>query len=66
MERKGRATWPVGWDHDLGGVFSGGAQWALPTYKSALSAVYPPRRAAEGGQEKYEQFFQQFNDVMHK
>jgi hypothetical protein len=24
-----------GWDHDLGGVFSGGAQRALPTYKSA-------------------------------
>ena len=41
------------------------------TYKS-LSAVHPLRRAAdlsrslataEGGQEKYEQFFQKFNDT---
>jgi hypothetical protein len=26
MERLGRATWPEGWDHDLGGVFNGRAQ----------------------------------------
>ena len=25
MELMGSATWPVGWDHDLGGVFSGRA-----------------------------------------
>lgn len=28
--------------------------------------VYPLHFTAEGGQEKYEQFFQQFNDTMHK
>jgi uncharacterized oxidoreductase len=28
--------------------------------------VYPLRFAAEGGQEKYEQFFRKFNDSMHK
>jgi len=28
--------------------------------------VYPLGFAAEGSQEKYEQFFQQFNDAMHK
>jgi len=28
--------------------------------------VYPLGFAAESGQEKYEQFFQQFNDAMHK
>ena len=28
--------------------------------------VYPLRFAAEGGQEKYDQFFNQFNDAMHK
>jgi len=28
--------------------------------------VYLLGFAAEGGQEKYEQFFQQFNDAMHK
>lgn len=27
--------------------------------------VYPLRFAGEGSQEKYEQFFQQFNDTMH-
>jgi uncharacterized oxidoreductase len=31
-----------------------------------VKKVYPLRFAAEGGQEKYEQFFQQFNDSMHK
>ena len=31
-----------------------------------VKKVYPLRLAAEGGQEKYEQFFQQFNDTMHK
>jgi uncharacterized oxidoreductase len=30
-----------------------------------VKKVYPLRYAAEGGQEKYEQFFQQFNDSMH-
>ncbi len=28
--------------------------------------VYPLRFAADGGQEKYEEFFEQFNDSMHK
>src|SRR6266404_6490366 len=31
-----------------------------------VKKVYPLRFAAEGGQEKYEQFFQQFNNSMHK
>jgi uncharacterized oxidoreductase len=31
-----------------------------------VKKVYPLRFAAEGGHEKYEQFFQQFNDTMHK
>ncbi|MEY2486908.1 MAG: putative oxidoreductase [Verrucomicrobiota bacterium] len=31
-----------------------------------VKKVYPLRFAAEGGQEKYEQFFQQFNDAMQK
>ena len=31
-----------------------------------VKKVYPLRFAAEGGQEKYERFFQQFNDSMHK
>ncbi len=31
-----------------------------------VKKVYPLRFAAEGGREKYEQFFQQFNDSMHK
>jgi len=31
-----------------------------------VKKVYPLRFAAEGGQEKYESFFQQFNDSMHK
>ena len=30
-----------------------------------VKKVYPLRFAAEGGQEKYESFFQQFNDAMH-
>jgi uncharacterized oxidoreductase len=30
-----------------------------------VKKVYPLRFAAEGGQEKYEQFFKQFNDTMH-
>src|ERR1700680_2894018 len=30
-----------------------------------VKKVYPLRFAAEGGQEKYEQFFQAFNDQMH-
>ena len=30
-----------------------------------VKKVYPLRFAAEGGQEKYETFFQQFNDSMH-
>ena len=30
-----------------------------------VKKVYPLRFAAEGGQAKYEQFFQQFNDTMH-
>jgi uncharacterized oxidoreductase len=30
-----------------------------------VKKVYPLRFAAEGGQEKYEQFFQTFNDQMH-
>jgi uncharacterized oxidoreductase len=30
-----------------------------------VKKVYPLRFAAEGGQEKYEQFFTQFNDSMH-
>ena len=33
MEREGRATWPVGWGHDLGGVFSGRERRELPRYK---------------------------------
>lgn len=35
------------------------------TTRYPLRAVYPPWRAAEGGQEKYEEFLQQFNDSMH-
>jgi uncharacterized oxidoreductase len=31
-----------------------------------VKKVHPLRFAAEGGQQKYEQFFQQFNDAMHK
>jgi uncharacterized oxidoreductase len=31
-----------------------------------VKKVYPLRFAAEGGQEKYDQFFRQFNDAMHK
>jgi uncharacterized oxidoreductase len=31
-----------------------------------VKKVYPLRFAAEGGQQKYEQFFHQFNDAMHK
>ena len=31
-----------------------------------VKKVYPLRFAAEGGQEKYEQFFHQFNDTMHR
>jgi uncharacterized oxidoreductase len=31
-----------------------------------VKKVYPLRFAAEGGQEKYESFFYQFNDSMHK
>jgi uncharacterized oxidoreductase len=31
-----------------------------------VKKVYPLRFAAENGQEKYEQFFRQFNDAMHK
>lgn len=31
-----------------------------------VKKVYPLRFAAEGRQEKYEQFYQQFNDAMHK
>jgi uncharacterized oxidoreductase len=31
-----------------------------------VKKVYPLRFAAEGGREKYESFFQQFNDAMHK
>jgi uncharacterized oxidoreductase len=31
-----------------------------------VKKVYPLRFAADGGQEKYESFFQQFNDSMHK
>ncbi len=31
-----------------------------------VKRVYPLRFAAEGGQEKYENFFNQFNDSMHK
>jgi uncharacterized oxidoreductase len=31
-----------------------------------VKKVYPLRFAAYGGQEKYEEFFQQFNDSMHK
>jgi uncharacterized oxidoreductase len=31
-----------------------------------VKKVLPLRFAAEGGQEKYDQFFQQFNDAMHK
>jgi uncharacterized oxidoreductase len=30
-----------------------------------VKKVYPLRFSAEGGQEKYESFFQQFNDAMH-
>jgi uncharacterized oxidoreductase len=30
-----------------------------------VKKVYPLRFAADSGQEKYEQFFQQFNDSMH-
>jgi uncharacterized oxidoreductase len=30
-----------------------------------VKKVYPLRFSAEGGQEKYEQFFKQFNDTMH-
>jgi len=38
MERLGRATWPVGRAHDLGGVFSGRAQRELPRYNGATGA----------------------------
>jgi len=31
-----------------------------------VKRVFPLRFAAEGGQEKYEQFFEQFNDSLHK
>jgi uncharacterized oxidoreductase len=30
-----------------------------------VKKVYPLRFSAEGGQEKYDQFFQEFNDSMH-
>jgi hypothetical protein len=32
MESMGSATWPEGWDHDLGGVFNGRE---LPRYNGA-------------------------------
>jgi len=35
-------------------------------FSESYAGVYPLGFAAEGGQEKYEQFFQQFNDAMHK
>jgi hypothetical protein len=35
-------------------------------FQNLTPEIYPLRFAAEGGQEKYEQFFQQFNDSMHK
>jgi hypothetical protein len=35
-------------------------------FQNLTPEIYPLRFAAEGGQENYEQFFQQFNDVMHK
>jgi len=35
MERLRRATWPVGWDHDRGGVFSGREQRELSRYNGA-------------------------------
>jgi len=41
MERLGRVTWPVGRDHDLGGVFSGRAQRELPRYK-AYNLLFRP------------------------
>ena len=31
-----------------------------------VKRVYPLRFASEGGQAKYEQFYHQFNDTMHK
>ena len=35
------------------------------TKEICVKNVYPLRFAAEAGQEKYESFFQQFNDSMH-
>ena len=35
MELLGKAIWPVGRAHDLGGVFSGRAQRELPRYNGA-------------------------------
>jgi hypothetical protein len=44
------------------------SQWTdfLVLSSESYAEVYPLRFTAEGGQEKYEQFFQQFNDAMHK
>src|SRR5207247_5418467 len=51
MERTGSATWPEGWDRDLGGVFSGRAQRELPRYKAAVVPGTPvvPRPRDVGG-----------------
>lgn len=41
-------------------------QSQLDVKEVCVKKVYPLRFAAEGGQEKYEQFFGQFNDTMHQ
>jgi hypothetical protein len=42
-------------------------KFASPTVKEVcVKKVYPLRVTAEGGQEKYEQFFKQFNDSIHE
>ncbi len=37
----------------------------LDAKEVCVKKVYPLRFAAEGGQQKYEEFFEQLNDAMH-
>jgi hypothetical protein len=39
---------------------------AVAFAKAGVKKVYPLRFSAEHGQQKYEEFFHQFNDAMHK
>jgi hypothetical protein len=60
MERLGTATWPV---QPRG---SGRALREAAEIQVCVKKVYPLRFSAEHGQQKYEEFFEQFNDPMHK